>query len=201
MQKTVVLISCAFMVIALFVGYKISQVPSAPVHYHANFAVFEGGKQVDFSSPEFMHISPCTENEVHSDDPNENVHLHDGIGNVVHVHADSISWKTLFETLKYWDRLEKTHESSRLSDLGISIYVDGKDTSYDVLTTTIVPQTHLLISIDSQAPSTDSARLKRELDAVGNNAKEYDEGKIGIEKCGSTGKRSLWERFTIAFGL
>ena len=71
----------------------------------------------------------------------------------------------------------------------------------DVLTKPIVPRTHLLISIDSQAPSTDSARFQRELNAVGDNAKEYDEGKVGIEKCGTAGTRTVWERFKIAFGL
>jgi hypothetical protein len=189
------------LVIGVFAGYRTLQVPLRPIHYHANFAVFEDGKQVDFTKPSYMHISPCTDDGHESSDPKENVHLHDGIGNVVHVHAEGITWKTLFETLKYWDRLEAVEKNASLTDEGVAIYVDGKLETFSYLSQKVADNSHLLISIRNQYPSTDSAVLKREMDAVGDSAKDYDVGKLGVEKCGSTGDRSLLKRFRIAFDL
>lgn len=203
MKKILFLLSGLFILtsIAFFISYRTLQVPDRPVHYHANFAVFEDGSQVNFTKPEFMHISPCTDDGPESSDPEDNVHLHDGVGNVVHVHANGITWKTLFTTLKYWDRLEGVEKNARVSDLGVSIYSDGKEESFDYLLKDIKDNTHLLISIGNQSPSTNSGIMKQEMDAVGDKAKEYTAGKIGIEQCGATGPRTLWKRFQIAFGL
>ncbi|MEP7167479.1 MAG: hypothetical protein ABI758_05880 [Candidatus Woesebacteria bacterium] len=185
-----------FLVIA-FVGYKVSLIPNKPVHYHANFAVIEDGKLADFSKPEFMHISPCTDTDVHSDNPKDNVHLHEGIGNVVHVHADGITWKTFFETIGYWEKITQDQEmAQRAENFTFDIRVNGESVNDDVLTKPIIDREQLLIVTGSM-----SADLKKDADAVGNNAKDYDDGKVGIEKCGATGDRSFLQRFKIAFGL
>lgn len=178
-----------------FVGYKTSKVSSSPTHYHANFAVFEDGKQVDFTSPELMHIAPCTDGDSHSDDPYENVHLHDGVGNVVHLHMDGITWKTFFESIQYWSRLEQAQEMAKLAEnYTFDIRVNGESTKTDVLNRQIMDSEQLSIHIGSA-----SADIQKDLDLVGDNAKEYNEGKIGIEKCGTTSGRTLWQRFKIAF--
>jgi hypothetical protein len=170
------------------VGYKTAQIPLSPTHYHANFAVFEDGKQVDFTSPTLMHIAPCVDGDSHSDDPKENVHLHDGVGNVVHLHMEGITWKTFFESIHYWDKMTANGP--------MTIYIDRQKVSEEVLTKTILPRSHLMVQVGSV-----SADFEKDFELVGDNAQEYDEGKIGIEKCGTTGGRTVWQRFKIAFGF
>ena len=92
---------------------------SEEVHYHAGFALFKNGKRVDFSKAKYMTVSPCDSSEkqsfgvsvAHGHDTTEHeeqkayhandVHLHDGNGQVVHVHADGITWQNFFDSLQY----------------------------------------------------------------------------------------------------
>lgn len=77
------------------------------VHLHAGFVVYKDNEQVDFSDPKYMLIEPCSieenheDEEDHSDDPLKAVHLHDLVGDVVHVEAEGIKWSNLFENLEY----------------------------------------------------------------------------------------------------
>lgn len=173
-----------------FIVWKTLQVPAEPVHYHANFAVFVDGKQVDFSRPELMHIAPCTDDTHLDTDPAENVHLHDGIGNVVHLHMAGITWKTFFDSIKF-DYLALTNGKE------LTVYRNGEMVSPGILTDIpIGRQDRVLIQIATQ-----SAFISSEYEKVGTNAAEYDTGKVGIEKCGSAASLSLWQRFRIAFRL
>lgn len=183
--------------VVFFVGYKTIQIPAIPVHYHANFAVFIDGKQADFTSPSLMHIKPCTNDEHESSDPKENVHLHDQVGNVVHVHANGISWQIFFSTIKF-NLPEKANEKI------MSVYSAGKQVSQGYLDEEIKPQDQLLIHIASKSAVqsiSDDPLLQKEEEAVGTNASQYDEGKVGVEKCGVDGTRTLFQRFKLAFHL
>ena len=86
------------------------------VHYHAGFAVFDGTQRVDFSAFRYMSPSPCEletsgnlrfpEARAHEDVSDESshldkVHLHNGNGQVVHVHTENITWRDFFKSLEY----------------------------------------------------------------------------------------------------
>ncbi len=76
------------------------------VHYHAGFAVFTNNKQADFSDFKYMIIKPCNldkdeEKESDEDDQIEKAHLHDQIGDVVHIERKNAKWSDLFTNLKY----------------------------------------------------------------------------------------------------
>lgn len=76
------------------------------IHYHAGFAVFTNNKQVDFSDFKYMIIKPCNldkdeEKESDEDDQIERAHLHDQIGDVVHVERKNSKWSDLFTNLHY----------------------------------------------------------------------------------------------------
>ncbi len=196
-KKTFFFLILSLSVLFFFVAKKTLAVPQEPVHYHANFAVFVEGKQVDFTKPSLMHIAPCTDDVHVSTDPKENVHLHDQIGNVVHLHMDGISWNTFFSTVGF-DLLPATNEKS------LSVYSKGKKVSEGVLHDTIQKQDEILVHIASQSGKehiSQDPQLQQEFEKVGTNASEYDAGNIGIEKCGAQGKRTLWQRMKIAFGL
>ena len=74
------------------------------IHYHGGFVVFKGGQKVDFSGDQYMHIAPCTTKET-AQTPAEiqldKAHLHDNVGDVVHIHEPGAVWGDLFTNLKY----------------------------------------------------------------------------------------------------
>lgn len=79
--------------------------PQPKVHYHAGFVVFHNDKKIDFSDYKYMNVKPCTldekEAEEEEDEQLEKAHLHDSVGDVVHVEATNATWKDLFTNLHY----------------------------------------------------------------------------------------------------
>lgn len=72
------------------------------VHYHAGFIVFQDGKKLDFSDIKYMHLAPCVQGgKETADDPSMKAHLHDDIGDVVHVHRAGAVWQDLFTNIKF----------------------------------------------------------------------------------------------------
>ena len=73
------------------------------IHYHAGFLVYLNGVRQDFSGSQYMHIEPCSEeNETHLENEQlEKAHLHDGVGDVVHVHRESAIWGDLFQNIGF----------------------------------------------------------------------------------------------------
>ncbi len=73
------------------------------VHYHAGFLVFKNGIKQDFSDLKYMEVKPCGEGHEDELTPEEiqieKAHLHDGIGDVVHVHRDEAQWGDLFTNI------------------------------------------------------------------------------------------------------
>lgn len=197
MKKIFVFALSLVILVSVFVSFKISQIPTKPVHYHANFAVFVDGKQEDFTKPQLMHIKPCSNDEAESNDPKENVHLHDQIGNVVHLHADGIHWNFFLSTI-HFDLAKKTEGKS------LTVYSKGLKVDSKILDETIQKQDQILIHIATQSGaqkiSYDPVLVEEET-AVGTSAADYDAGKGGAEKCGVIGNRTLWQRFKLAFGL
>ncbi len=70
------------------------------VHYHAGFTVYVNGEKQDYSDWRYMHLELCTDGqEQHEDEQIEKAHLHDGVGDVVHVHRTGAKWGDLFENI------------------------------------------------------------------------------------------------------
>jgi len=80
-------------------------VPEKEIHYHAGFVVFQDNKKLDFSDIKYMHAKPCGDEEEDEHSPEEEqiekAHLHDYVGDVVHVHREDSKWKDLFTNLKF----------------------------------------------------------------------------------------------------
>jgi len=74
-------------------------------HYHTGFTFIVNGEVQEYSGIEFMQLSPCSidhdDEQAHeeSTDPKDRIHLHNQIGNVVHVHVDDVTWKELLTSL------------------------------------------------------------------------------------------------------
>lgn len=94
--------------------------PTKKTHYHAGFVVFKDNNQIDFSDFKHMVIKPCTvdnkdKKESREDDQIEKVHLHDLVGDVVHVERENAKWSDLFTNLKFTIDYKNT-----------TVYLNGK---------------------------------------------------------------------------
>lgn len=80
----------------------------AHVHYHAGIQVYVDDKLQNFSSIKYMTISPCTDKNSKKEEEatekeiqNDKGHLHDNVGDVVHVHVAGGRWKDFFANIQY----------------------------------------------------------------------------------------------------
>lgn len=76
--------------------------PTDHVHYHAGFTVYFDGVKQDYSDYKYMNLVPCSEHDVKkraAEEQMEKAHLHDGVGDVVHVHRAGAVWGDLFKNI------------------------------------------------------------------------------------------------------
>lgn len=72
------------------------------MHYHAGFVVYVDGVKQDYSGYQYMNYTPCSEHEEKKSPEEEQVekaHLHEGVGDVVHVHRSGAVWGDLFNNI------------------------------------------------------------------------------------------------------
>jgi hypothetical protein len=107
-KKYLLIIWALIIVIALGVtGFFVAKKVFVPkqIHIHAGFVVFEHNKKIDFSDFKYMSVKPCSlkEEEKLTDEElqSEKGHLHDNVGDVVHVHRVGSRWRELFTNIKY----------------------------------------------------------------------------------------------------
>lgn len=90
------------------IGFYLSM-KSAPkeVHYHAGFQVYVDDRLQDFSGIKYMTISPCVDSSAikhpttEKEKQNDKGHLHDNVGDVVHVHLSGGTWGDFFRNIHY----------------------------------------------------------------------------------------------------
>ncbi len=107
------------------------------VHFHSGFQIYIDGKLQDFSNPKYMSLIPCS-NDDHQKETEDKAHLHDGVGNVVHVHQAHVVWNDLFTYLKLSVDKNKSVEA----------YVNGGKIK-NIFTTEIQPYDSLVLLIGS----------------------------------------------------
>jgi len=136
-------------VIVVFKFIKRADIPKEEVHYHAGFVVFNDGEKVDFSGSKYLSVFPCeikgrekekTIKEVQI----EKAHLHDGVGDVVHVEAENSKWGDLFTNLDY--KIDYASVSAYLNGNLTQDFFDLPITAYDSLVLIIGKADQKLIS-------------------------------------------------------
>lgn len=91
----------------LGISFYRSMTTPQKIHIHAGFIVIADNKKLDFSDNKYMNIKPCAEdegeehNENEEDEQLEKAHLHDNVGDVVHVERSDGKWKDLFTNINY----------------------------------------------------------------------------------------------------
>ncbi len=107
MKKISIGIALCLLIIAVAGYYLLTQtlLKPKPVHFHAGFHVYVDDKLQDFSDFKYMHEKPCTLHgkpvDDNDDEQIEKAHLHDQIGDVVHVHRTGATWGDLFINIHY----------------------------------------------------------------------------------------------------
>lgn len=76
-----------------FVSYSVDH-----THYHANFAVYINGEREEFKGAQYYEdVAVCSLDEAVT--PKSRVHMHEQIGDTVHVHDDAVTWGMFFQNL------------------------------------------------------------------------------------------------------
>lgn len=125
------------------------------VHIHAGFQVYDGEEQLDFSGVEYMYVGQCDDMK----DPErlqDRVHLHDQIGDVVHVHDTGVTWKDLFWSLGEEELIEdidamitdgqevEVDLDREIQEYERTIFIIGNDVSPDQAWNDIVSLNHIV---------------------------------------------------------
>jgi hypothetical protein len=109
------------------------------IHFHAGFQVYIDDKLQDYSAQKYMSLLPC--GKAYADpalEQAEKAHLHNQVGDVVHVHRVGATWGDLFKNMRV----------SFPSSKAITGYINGKQVG-DVLHQQIHPYDRAILLIGS----------------------------------------------------
>ncbi len=170
--------------------------PPKHTHYHANWSVWVNGQQQTFQDPSFYEeeISCTNSNDA---DPKERAHMHDSKYDVIHVHADGVTWNQFMENINsaaqpdYLRIHSNIYKSS--DDQKVTYVLNGKQ--LDSLNGIVIgDQDKLLINYGN-----DSAEaIQQHYDAIQNNAKAHDE-ENDPATCSGNHETTIWDRFKAIF--
>lgn len=97
------IIVCLFLGLAVLANWAYSNSQhDESVHYHAGFRVYIDDQLQDYSDYQYMNYVPCSEHDHDKSDAEEQMekaHLHDNVGDVVHVHREGATWGDLFRNI------------------------------------------------------------------------------------------------------
>ncbi|MDQ3239008.1 MAG: hypothetical protein M3P33_00650 [bacterium] len=193
MKQFISMFALILVFVLAIIIYKITQIPVIPTHNHANFAIFENNNLVDYSDIKYMDIKPC---RVGPNDPlynkkQDNIHLHNNEGKIVHAHQDGITWADLFIKLKY-----NLTDSKK-----VHFYLNKNLTDKTVLNKVIKKNETLMLKVgDSESvPNINqNEALKTQYDSIGEKSDHYNTNITSSENCSATDKRTLLNRLKIA---
>jgi len=107
MNKKLLLLIIPIVFILIGFGILLSKKFLIPkkTHYHAGFVVFQNNKQINFSDMKYMFLEPCTLSKKGdgstADIQIEKAHLHDNVGDLVHIERTGAKWQDLFTNIHF----------------------------------------------------------------------------------------------------
>jgi hypothetical protein len=117
--------------------------PHEAVHIHAGFKIFLNNQLQDYSDDKYMNYSMCGEDGSYDD--GYRTHLHNGIGDVLHVHIGGTTWRHFLEELGFDFKSNPTvavlngenvgdYLDRQIQDLDSIVIVAGDYTDFDQMT-------------------------------------------------------------------
>ncbi len=192
----------------------VSSLSDPDFHEHADFVMFISGEQFDFSLEEFMSVEPCkiADNSIfqtayaHGDEEllneedyegenylKEIVHLHNGVGEVIHIHKEGVTYGDFFGSLEmefddevFVDHLGNIVEND--SENEFRFFVNGEEVD-SISGQEIRDLDRTLITYGPRDRDFDDVQI--EMAKIGNDACYYSEtcqhrGAAPLEYCGAT---------------
>ncbi len=105
MKKILILFIIAVILLASSIVIFKKLLTPQKTHYHAGFVIFQNNKKLIFSDTQYMFLEPCVLNSKHEGSPQdiqiEKAHLHDNVGDLVHIERTGAIWKDLFTNTRY----------------------------------------------------------------------------------------------------
>ncbi len=179
-------------------GFRFFTYAPEKTHYHANFAVYINGEREAFKDSGYYEEEAggtCSLDTAMV--PEERAHMHDNIGDVVHVEDHAVTWGQFFENLGWTvnHKLILTPEKLYVGDAmqKVAFLVNGQNVQ-DVTSRVIHDKDRLLVDF---GVSSDTA-LQQEFKTVAKTAAKYDEGKDPAS-CMSGSLPSMQERMRHMF--
>lgn len=161
----------------LLLGIRFATYNPEHIHFHANFAVYINGKREAFNSPLYYEEKgggSCNEAKIMT--PNERVHLHDNVNDVLHIHDHAVTWGEFFSNL-HWavgDGFVKTAETMYLADDIHQVqYLINGHAFQDISNEVIKDKDRLVVDYGNTSEKT----LQKEYNSVATSAAKYDTGK------------------------
>lgn len=188
-----------FILIGIVLGFLVFAVlrfftyqPPKHTHYHANWNVWVNDQQETFNDPSFyQEVASCS---VHDEaDIKHRAHLHDEVYDVVHVHAEGVTWGQFMENINSAAQpgYLRIHNSIYENSDGnkVTYVLNGKQ--LDSLNGLIIgDQDKLLINYGNDTPEV----IQQRYESIQNKAKTADETKDPAACQGDEGN-SLGDRF------
>ncbi|MDN5275864.1 MAG: hypothetical protein JWN33_513 [Candidatus Saccharibacteria bacterium] len=84
----------------LFAAFRFFTYDPHSVHYHANFGIFINGERQVFKGIKYFEetgATSCTLDEAKT--PAQRAHMHDNVGDTIHVHDGAVTWNNFFENI------------------------------------------------------------------------------------------------------
>lgn len=134
MKKIIFILSSVLLIGIVGITASKTFIHAKKIHFHAGFQVVKDSKLVDFSGYQYMNIAPCTSDKNDHDNSNEQIekgHLHDNIGDVVHIERSGSKWKDLFQNLHYEINYSKV--TAYINGKQVSLFQDKEMQPYDSL--------------------------------------------------------------------
>ncbi len=185
MKRLYILLVSACVLVLLGIGAKRYFTPATnpdPNHTHADFAVWIGGKELDFSDKKYMSGLSTDANHDNEEGLRKYLHLHDGNGHVMHRHKPGLSVGDFFGTIGFsfgsvkrgefcWYALSADHPFAGCESGPMRLFVNGNEASASEngpAGYVFADGDHLLFT-----DATDETEVKKELDAMTDDACKY----------------------------
>ena len=166
--------------------------PEEGVHYHANFAIYLNGQREEFKDI-FYYIGAesCSGESEHTTNPYARAHMHDMIGDVIHVEDEAVTWGQFFQNIGWIvdSKVIRTPDQIFLADSQnkLTFMLNGEVTD-KVINSVIGDKDRLLVDFGS----TDSQKLQKEFASIASTAEKYN-GMKDSGSCGGASQATSWK--------
>lgn len=123
------------------------------IHIHAGFQIYLNGELQNYSEDRFMNYTACSEDGSYDD--GLRTHLHNNVGDVLHVHKSGTTWRHFLEELGFDYKQTPTvailngenvgdYLDMQINNLDSIIIVAGEYQNFDKMTLNMVTQERII---------------------------------------------------------